>query len=87
MGRHLRPRRRPALAPAAVLGSVLVVGVAALVAWVALAARDRGPAAVAQSCPTVLRVVTAASFAPVVTDIAPALAEGPDCARLDVAVA
>ena len=43
--------------------------------WVALA-RDRGPAAVAQSCPTVLRVVTAASFAPVVTGVAPALARG-----------
>ena len=86
MGRHLRPRRRPVLAPAAVLGAVLVVGAAALVAWVALA-RDRGPAAVAQSCPTVLRVVTAASFAPVVTGVAPALAEGPDCVRLDVAVA
>ena len=82
----LRPRRRPVLAPAAVLGPVLVVGAAALVAWVAVA-RDRGPAAVAQSCPTVLRVVTAASFAPVLTGVAPALAEGPDCVRLDVAVA
>ena len=86
MGRHLRPRRRPVLAPAAVLGAVLVVGAAALLAWVALA-RDRSPAAVAQSCPTVLRVVTAASFAPVVTGVAPALAEGPGCVRLDVAVA
>ena len=75
MGRHVRPRRRPVLAPAAVLGAVLVVGAAALVASVAVA-RDRGPAAVAQSCPTVLRVVTAASFAPVVAGVAPALAEG-----------
>jgi hypothetical protein len=86
MGRHLRPRRRPALAPAAVVGAVLVLGAAALVAWFTVS-RDRGPAAVAPSCPTVLRVVTAASFAPVVAGVAPALAEGPDCVRLDVAVA
>ena len=31
--------------------------------------------------------MTAASFAPVVAGVAPALAEGPDCVRLEVAVA
>ena len=34
-----------------------------------------------------MRVVTAASFAPVLTGVAPALAQGPDCVRLEVTVA
>ena len=67
MGRHLRQgRSRPALSPAALLGPLLVVGVAAVVAGVALTARAGAPANLAQSCPTAVRVVTAASFAPVV---------------------
>ena len=87
MGRHLKQRRRPTVAPAVVLGPLLVVGVSALVAGLALTTRDGGPATVAQSCPTALRVVTAASFAPVLAGVAPTLAEGADCVRLDVTVA
>ena len=88
MGRHLRQgRSRPALSPAALLGPLLVVGVAAVVAGVALTARAGAPANLAQACPTAVRVVTAASFAPVVTGVAPALAQGPDCVGLEVIVA
>ena len=72
MGRHLKQRRRPTVAPAVVLGPLLVVGVSALVAGLALTTRDGSPATVAQSCPTALRVVAAASFAPVLSGVAPA---------------
>ena len=74
MGRHLKQRSRPTVAPAVVLGPLLVVGVSALVAGLALTTRDAGPATVAQSCPTALRVVAAASFAPVLAGVAPTLA-------------
>ena len=86
MGRHLR-QTRSALTPARVLGPLVVVAVAAVVAGVALTARAGAPANLAQSCPTAVRVVTAASFAPVVTGVAPALAQGPDCVGLEVTVA
>lgn len=86
MGRHLRQdRSRPTLRPALLTGTVAVVGAAALAAGVALTAR--APGNVAQSCPAAVRVVTATSFAPVLTGVAPALAQGPDCVRLDVTVA
>jgi len=39
------------------------------------------------ACPTKLRVVTAKSFAPVLNALAPAVAAGPACSRLDVTVA
>ena len=39
------------------------------------------------SCPTTLRVVTASSYAPVLADVGPTLAAGPDCVGLDVTVA
>jgi hypothetical protein len=39
------------------------------------------------ACTGTLTVVTASSFAPVVSGVAPAMAEGPNCARLDVVVA
>ncbi len=45
---------------------------------------DRPVAGDTASCPGALTVVTASSFAPVLTEIAPAVAEGPNCARLDV---
>src|SRR3954462_4990737 len=86
MGRHLK-RSRPTVAPGVVLGPLLVVGVSALVAGLALTTRDGSPATVAQSCPTALPVGTAASFAPVLAGVAPTLAEGADCVRLDVTVA
>jgi hypothetical protein len=74
MGRHLKQHSRPTVAPGVVLGPLLVVGVSALVAGLALTTRDGSPATVAQSCPTALRVVTAASFAPVLAGVAPTLA-------------
>jgi len=86
MGRHLR-QSRSALTPVKVLGPLVVVGVAAAVAGLALTARDGDPANVAQSCPTAVHVVTAASFAPVLAGLAPAVAEGSDCVRVDVTVA
>lgn len=44
-------------------------------------------AAPAPACPTAVRVVTASAFAPVLSAIAPAVADGEDCARLEVTVA
>jgi hypothetical protein len=86
MGRHLR-QTRSTITPGRVLGPLLVVGLGAVVAGVALTGRSGDPAAVAQSCPSAVRVVTAASFAPVLTGVAPALAQGAECVRLDVTVA
>jgi hypothetical protein len=86
MGRHLR-QTHSALTPAKVLGPLVVVGLAAVVAGVAFTGRNGDPANIAQSCPTAVHVVTAASFAPVLAGVAPALADGADCVRLDVAVA
>jgi len=83
MGRHLR-QTRSAITPMRLLGPLVVVGAAAVAAAAALMA---SPGNVAQSCPAAVRVVTAASFAPVLTGVAPALAQGPDCVRLDVTVA
>jgi hypothetical protein len=45
------------------------------------------PAAAPSPCTTPLQVVTAASFAPALASLAPALATGEDCVRLDVTVA
>jgi hypothetical protein len=87
MARHLRQTGVPALTPMTVWGPLLVVGVAALVAAVAMTTRSDRTVAVAQSCPTALRVVTAASYAPVLAGVAPALAQGPDCVRVEVTVA
>ena len=42
--------------------------------------------AVAGGCGTALRVVAPASFAPVVQQVAPGLADGPNCIRVDVGV-
>jgi len=88
MARHLRQGRTlPALTPARLLGTLVVVGAAAVVAATTLTVRAGDPANVAQACPAAVHVVTAASFAPVLTGVAPALAQGPDCVRLEVTVA
>jgi hypothetical protein len=48
---------------------------------------DRGTAAVPCGTTSTLRVTAASSFAGVLSDLAPALAQGPDCVRLTVTVA
>jgi hypothetical protein len=77
--RRLRPTARGLVAPLA------LVGLAGLVAALTLPAATADPASV--PCSTALRVVTAASYAPVLAGVGPALGSGPDCARLDVVVA
>jgi hypothetical protein len=73
--------------------SVLWVAVAVLAvvatasAAVAFVARDGSdPAADGLSCERTLRVVTASSFAPVLSELEPALDRGPDCVGLDTVV-
>ena len=87
MGRHRRPGRtgRPVTGAVALVGA-LALGVVGTVAVVAVATQSEQTAA-PPPCPTALRVVAAASYAPVLDGVAPALAAGPDCARLDVTVA
>jgi von Willebrand factor type A domain len=65
------------------VGSVAVVGSLALVVATMYGVR---PAAPATGCPT-LRVVVAASFVPVLEALAPPVAAGPSCARLDITAA
>lgn len=70
------------------LAFVLIAGVCAATVGVPEPVADPVPAAVAVTeCPTTLKVMTAASFAGVVPGVAPAVASGPDCARLEVVVA
>ncbi len=76
---------RPRLTAPGLLVPLALIVLAGLGAAVALRPRAADPAP--PPCPTALRVVTAASYAPVVSGVAPALAAGPDCARLDVVVA
>ncbi|HVH22206.1 MAG TPA: substrate-binding domain-containing protein, partial [Pseudonocardia sp.] len=47
-------------------------------------AKLSGPSAAPAGCAGELTVVTASSFAPVLAAVAPALAEGPNCARLNL---
>jgi hypothetical protein len=77
--------RRPRLATTGLLALLGLVGLAGL--GIALALPPRAADPPPPPCPTGLRVVTAASYAPVVSAVAPALAAGSDCARLDVVVA
>lgn len=91
MARHSAPRRR---APRWVLPVLLALGLGAGVVVVAVQSRPddsertvSSGASGASACGTQVRVVAAASFAPVLSAVQPAVAEGPDCARLDVVVA
>jgi Bacterial extracellular solute-binding protein/von Willebrand factor type A domain len=86
MGRHTRPGRtgRPVTGVVALVGA-LFLGVVGTVTVVA-SRSDRAVSA-PPPCPTTLRVVAAASYAPILDRIAPAVAEGSDCARLEVTVA
>ncbi len=64
---------------------LLLLGPLALVLVTAYAARPT-PADEGEAC-TPLRVVTARSFAPVLEAVAPAVASGPTCTRLEITVA
>lgn len=63
----------------------LLLGLPALVITTAYGARP-APVDADSACPT-LRVVTAATFAPVLDAVAPALARGPACAHVAVTIA
>jgi hypothetical protein len=74
-----RPGRLPALAVAAAVAAVALVAAALLGSGATSSAPVDDCAA--------LRVVVAESFAPVLDEVAPAVASGPGCGRLDVTVA
>ncbi|HSI94071.1 MAG TPA: VWA domain-containing protein [Jiangellaceae bacterium] len=92
MARHRAPRRRPGWMLVAALGSAALAVSATSVAVL----RDGGSGAdpgpdgagtmVVNWC-TTLRVVTATSFEPVLTDLAAHLNAGKDCVRLEVTTA
>jgi hypothetical protein len=74
-----------------VVGAGAVVGALALVVVTVFSTSSTGTTtstttSATTDCP-VLRVVAASSFAPVLDGVAPAVASGPGCARLDVTVA
>lgn len=75
------------LLPAVVVSALMAL---ALVGGLVLAARDRAPGRTpvgATPCDRTVRVLTATSFAPVLTAVAPALERGADCVRIEVTVA
>jgi von Willebrand factor type A domain/Bacterial extracellular solute-binding protein len=68
----------------------VIAGVASAVALIMLQTRSDEvgrPRAANSACASTLRIVTARSFAPALTTLAPTLAAGRDCVRLDVVVA
>ena len=85
MSRHRRQASR--WIPVVLVVAALVIGTT-----VGLLLRGSGdePTRLVQpatQCPASLRIVTASSFAPVLTEIAPTLESGDDCVHLDVDVA
>ena len=82
-GAHAKVERllRPRLTAALVAGA-LAAGGAMVVSMTGGSSTPPEP-----GCSGALRVVTASSFAEVLTALAPAVATGPNCARLDVQVA
>jgi hypothetical protein len=79
------PVRWPRLTAGGLAVPLALVGLTALGTATALPTRVADSRSV--PCATALRVVTAASYTPVVDGVAPALATGPDCVHLDVTVA
>ena len=76
------------IAVLAVGGSAAITGALASAGWLSDSSHDESPAAVSadssgSSC-RVLHVLTASSFAPVLTRLAPQLASGDGCVHLDV---
>lgn len=88
MGKHRygQPARRTAVWIAAVVGVVALASTAFAFAAVDDDRSPAGPGA-AGGCQRSVKVVTASSFAPVLERLAPSLASGPDCVRLDTLVA
>ena len=92
----MAPRHRAHKSRAGVIRPVAVIALVAAAATagiVALAQGDSGPTAEttgsgpeATGCETTLRIVTARSFAPVLTELAPSLGTGDNCANLEVEV-
>jgi hypothetical protein len=90
MGRHgSRGAARRWLPVALAVAAASAVTLVALRPWdrtdVARQSPDAGPAP-APSCPRVLHVATASSFAPVLAALAPRLATGEDCLRVTVSL-
>lgn len=84
MGRH-RLRRVVAAPVIATVGAIAII--AAVTVAAAVYARNGTPVDTATSrCTTTVRVVTAASFAPVIEYLKPALEAGDDCLSVDVDV-
>ena len=74
--------RRPHLGWLVPLLAIVLVGGGTAVVKLLDTGSGSGPAP--GSCAGALTVVTATSFAPVLSAVAPAMADGPDCARLEV---
>jgi len=88
MARHQAVSKRVHIGWLVPFLAIVLVGGGAAVAK--LSSGDAAPpptGAAAAECPGALTVVTASSFAPVLTAVAPAVAKGPNCARLDVVTA
>jgi hypothetical protein len=87
MGRH-RVSRHLHIGWLVPLLAIVLVGGGTAVAKLS-ASRDASPPPPARpaACPDRLTVVAASSFVPVLTALAPSLADGPNCAVLDVAAA
>jgi hypothetical protein len=88
--RHRARKPRPIRPVVAMLALVAVAAIAGVVAW---ALRDPDPTAEtasdvpnAATCETTLRIVTARSFAPVLSTLAPTLQTGDNCTNLEVEV-
>jgi hypothetical protein len=87
--RHRAHKSRP-IRPIAAIALVVAVAAAGIVAWTQRDSESppetTESAAGATDCETTLRVVTARSYAPVLTTLAPALQSGDSCANLEVEV-
>jgi len=87
MGQHSTPHSAPNRIVGPVVAALVVV---ILLAWalVAVLKPDSVRPAAAAPCASsmTLRITTSSSFAPVLADLAPKLARGPDCLRLEVGV-
>jgi hypothetical protein len=87
-GTMTRHRRRSTLGVPATFAAIAgVAGIAALVTLQVRSDDTASPRAANSACQSTLQIVTARSFAPVLTTLVPTLAADRDCVRLDVVVA
>jgi hypothetical protein len=86
---HRAHKPRP-IGPAAVTALVVVAAAAGIVAWTQIdsdsATETTGGTSESGGCDTTLRIVTARSFAPVLSTLAPSVQSGENCANLEVEV-